>query len=145
MRVEPGGRPARPAGRQQGGRLHPRQRRGRAGGHPPGTRAGLCRPSPPAGPGRLPGSAPQGHLARRLVPPAGVVLVRRRPAGSRRASPIAGEFAGGRPTGIGPLRRVHAFVCASERPADKSLPDQVVAGYDRRGCYLVQEGYLACF
>ena len=62
LRSRAAGQPAPPAG-TRAGRLHPRQRRGRARGHRPGPpRARPCRPSPPAGPGRLP--APPRRAAR---------------------------------------------------------------------------------
>ena len=66
LRSRAGGQLAPPAG-SRAGRHCPRQRRGWAGGHPPGPRARPCRPFPPAGPGRRPGTArPQS----RDVPPA---------------------------------------------------------------------------
>ena len=58
LRSRAAGQPAPPAG-IRAGRLHPRQRRGRARGHRPGPpRTRPCRPSPPAGPGRPPALAP---------------------------------------------------------------------------------------
>ena len=89
LRSRAAGQRAPPAG-TRAGRLHPRQRRGRARGHRPGPpRARPCRPSPPAGPGRPPAPAPPpiataGPYLFPQLPgrPPRAAACRRRPAGA---------------------------------------------------------------